>query len=77
MTNEFRKVQAALVRRGHNTDWLAAQVRERTGRYADRHYIGRVLNGKISSPNMVSAIEEVLGIKVSTGNKKMIKEDKK
>lgn len=77
MTNEFRKVKAALVRRGHNTDWLAGagQGENRTIRRPPLYR--ESAHGKISSPNMVSAIEEVLGIKVSTGNKKMIKEDKK
>lgn len=42
--------------------WLIEQVKEKTGLYFDSSYLSKVMNGQQSSPRIVNAICEILGI---------------
>lgn len=42
--------------------WLIKQVKERTGLYFDDSYLHKIKTGKLTSPKIVQAIREILGL---------------
>lgn len=42
---------------------LCRRVAEKTGKYFDDSYLSKILNGKLSTPGMISAINEILNIR--------------
>ncbi len=60
-TTTFGKaVKKKLVDLDKPQTWLIEQVREKTGMYFDDSYLGKLLNGTLSTPKMVNAIREIL-----------------
>lgn len=42
--------------------WLIEQVRDKTGLYFDDSYLHKIVTGKLTTPRIVAAITEILGI---------------
>ena len=65
VTSFGKRVKVRLIEIDKNQDWLIKQVQERTGLYFDSPYLWRILTGQLSSPNIVKAICDILGIEYS------------
>lgn len=57
------KVKMKLLQMGKEQKWLEEEVTKRTGLYMDSGYIYKILSGQRNAPKIVSAINEILGIK--------------
>lgn len=57
-----QKVQIALIQKRQTRAWLAEQITERTGLFCDASYLSKTLSGERHSPNIISAICDILGI---------------
>lgn len=57
-----KSIKLKLLERGENQNWLIEQVKTKTGLYFDSSYLHKVMTGKEKSANVVSAINEILGI---------------
>lgn len=64
MNNPCRRVKAKLVSLGMTMADLAEDVAEATGRYMDAPQLSRILNGRVTSPEVVAAVEQSLKIKI-------------
>ena len=64
MNNPCRRVKAKLVSLGMTMADLAEDVAEATGRYMDAPQLSRILNGRVTSPEVVAAVEQALKIKI-------------
>ena len=59
------KVKTELLHRGKPQNWLEEEITKRTGLYMDDGYIYKILTGQRNAPKIVSAINEILGIKTN------------
>lgn len=57
------KVKMELLQMGKEQKWLEEEVTKRTGLYMDSGYIYKILSGQRNAPKIVTAINEILGIK--------------
>ena len=58
-------VKTELLRKGKTQTWLEEEITNRTGLYADDGYIYKILTGQRNAPKIVTAINEILGIKTN------------
>lgn len=61
-TNFGKDIKHRLVDMDKSQTWLIEQVKEKTGLYFDSSYLWKVMAGELSTPKIVDAIKEVLGI---------------
>ena len=62
-TNDFGKaVKVRLVEMEKSQAWLIEQVKEKTGLYFDSGYLWRINAGVLTTPGVVAAIREILGM---------------
>lgn len=57
-----KKIDHRLVALGQSKKWLIEEVRTRTGLYFDRSYLRKIEIGELSTPKIVQAICDVLGL---------------
>lgn len=57
-----KKIDHRLVTLGQSKKWLIEEVRTRTGLYFDRSYLRKIEIGELSTPKIVQAICDVLGL---------------
>lgn len=62
-TNWGLTVKTELLHRGKTQTWLEEEITNRTGLYMDAGYIYKILTGRRKAPKVISAINEILGIK--------------
>lgn len=62
ITDYGKKIKGKLVELNETQDWLVAKVSRETGLYFDTSYLHKVMVGKLETPKIVSAINEILGI---------------
>lgn len=55
-------IKMRLLELGKSQEWLIEQVESRTGLYFDSGYMHKVLCGTAKSENILTAINEILGI---------------
>lgn len=61
-------VKVKLMEQGKTQEWLLEQLREKLPRnYFDSSILYKVLTGQVNSPNMIAAINEILGIEKNGG----------
>ena len=58
-----KRIEKKLVDLDKNQEWLMEQIRAKTGLYVDSSYMYKIKTGKCSTPSIVNAICDVLGIK--------------
>ena len=58
-------VKTELLRKGKTQTRLGEEITNRTGLYADDGYIYKILTGQRNAPKIVTAINEILGIKTN------------
>ena len=58
-------VKTELLRKGKTQTWLEEEITNHTGLYADDGYIYKILTGQRNAPKIVTAINEILGIKTN------------
>ncbi|WP_101697025.1 XRE family transcriptional regulator [Clostridium minihomine] len=54
------EVKTKLLMIGRTQEWLIAEIKERTGMYADSSNLYKIMTGQLSSPKIESAIKEIL-----------------
>jgi hypothetical protein len=60
---EFGKeINHAIVDINQPKEWLICQVREKTGLYFDRSYLHKIEVGELTTPKIIQAIREILGL---------------
>ena len=62
-------VKTELLREGRTQKWLIKEIRSRTGMYADCGYLYKIFTGQRSSPKIVRAIQDILGLTGETNGK--------
>ena len=68
-TNWGLTVKTELLHRGKTQAWLEEEITNRTGLYMDAGYIYKILTGRRNAPKIVTAINEILGIKTQAHQK--------
>lgn len=58
------RVKTELLRTGKDQKWLEEVVTEKTGLFVDNGYMYKILTGQRNAPKIVTAISEILNIKV-------------
>ena len=62
-TTDFGKaVKIRLIELDKPQAWLIEQVKEKTGLYFDDGYLWKINTGVLSTPKVVEAIREILGL---------------
>lgn len=59
-----RSVKIRLMEKNMTQEQLCKTVQERTGKYFDSSYLWKVCNGVLKTPDIVSAVCEILEIEV-------------
>lgn len=62
ITDYGMKIKVRLLELGQNQNWLIGKVRDKTGLFFDSGYLYKIMVGAEKSPNIVSAINEILSI---------------
>ena len=62
LTEYGKNVKKRLIDVGQSQEWLAGQVREKTGLFCDTAYLYKILAGERNPPSIVNAINEILGL---------------
>ena len=62
ITDYGKAIRIRLVELNQTQEWLIESVRERTGLYFDSSYLYKILTGRLSTPKVVEAINEILGV---------------
>ena len=62
LTDYGKRIKHRLIDMDRTQKWLQDEISERTGLYMDRSYMTKILTGQLSTPKVVSAINEILGI---------------
>ena len=57
-----KEIKKRLIDLGRPQTWLIKQVREKTGLYFDDSYLYKIQTGKLSTPSIISAINEILDL---------------
>lgn len=66
ITEYGKTVKKRLVDLEQPQKWLIGQVQEYTGLYFDDSYLYKIMTGKLSTPSIISAINEILGLKTNS-----------
>ena len=61
-----KKIRHRLVDLDENRSWLISQVRGKTGLYFDNGYLWKIETGRLETPSIIEAINEILDIKEDT-----------
>lgn len=61
--NYAKTVKKRLIDFDMSSGELCRRVSEKTGKYFDDSYLSKILNGKLATPGMIKAINEILDIK--------------
>lgn len=61
-TDYGKTIQHRLIDMDKPKRWLIDEVRAKTGLYFDTSYFGKIVTGRKSTPKIVNAINEILGI---------------
>lgn len=67
LTAYGKDVKKRLIDIGQSQEWLAGQVKEKTGLFCDTAYLYKILIGERNPPSIVSAINEILELGKETG----------
>lgn len=60
---EFGKeVKKKLIDIGQTQEWLIEEVKTKTGLYFDSSYLHKILVGKIATPKIVQAIQDIINL---------------
>ena len=59
-----KKIKFELIEKGKTQAWLIEEVKKKTGLFFDSSYLYKILIGTQKNPNIVKAIEEILGIEM-------------
>lgn len=62
LTDFGKEIKKKLIDMDRTQTWLIEQVREKTGLYFDDSYLYKIQVGKLSTPKIVSAIQEILDL---------------
>jgi len=57
-----KEIKKRLIDLGRPQTWLIDQVREKTGLYFDDSYLYKIQTGKLSTPSIIAAINEILNL---------------
>ena len=57
-----KAIKTRLIDMDKKQSWLIEQVKERTGLYFDDAYLWKITRGKLKTPSIVTAIQEILDI---------------
>lgn len=57
-----KEIKKRLVDMNRKQSWLISRVSETTGLYFDRSYLSKIMTGKLSTPGIISAIQQILDI---------------
>lgn len=57
-----KEIKKRLVDLDQNQGWLIAQVSAKTGLYFDGSYLHKIMTGQLTTPKILVAIKEILGI---------------
>lgn len=57
-----KRIKHALIDLNRPQSWLIDRVRERTGLYFDSSYMYKIQTGQLSTPSIVGAICDILGL---------------
>lgn len=57
-----KEIKKRLIDLGRTQTWLIERVREKTGLYFDDSYLYKIQTGKLSTPSIVAAINEILNL---------------
>lgn len=60
LTDFGKTIEKRLIDLGQPKKWLIEQVCEKTGLYFDDSYLYKIRTGKLTTPSVVSAINEIL-----------------
>ena len=63
ITEYGQAIEIALIQRKKPKKWLIQELQERTGMFVDGSNLNKIMTGKIKSPKITDAIEEILGVK--------------
>lgn len=55
-----KAIKIRLMDLGESQKWLVKEVRDKTGLYFDGYYLHKIMIGKLATPKIVSAIQEIL-----------------
>lgn len=61
-TDFGKEVKKRLIDMDKKQTWLIEEVRARTGLYFDDSYLSKILTGKLSTPGIIHAIREIVGL---------------
>lgn len=75
VTDFGKRVKVRLIEMDKNQEWLIKKVQERTELYFDSPYLWRILTGQLKSPNIISAICDILELDYSVPEQKSDKTD--
>lgn len=56
------KIKMCLIESNKEQNWLIDEVKSLTGLYFDSSYLYKIMAGKIKTPTIIAAINQVLGI---------------
>ena len=62
ITGFGKEVKKKLIDLDRQQAWLIEQVKEKTGLYFDDSYLYKIRTGQLSTPKIVQAIRDVLGL---------------
>lgn len=62
LTEFGKEVKLELLLRGETQEWLARQVKDRSGKYVDSAYIYKILSGERNAPEIKAHIRAVLDL---------------
>lgn len=55
-------IKTKLCEMNQTQNWLIEEVRKRTGLFFDSSYLHKIMTGRLASPRVVEAINEILGV---------------
>ena len=61
-TDYGKTIKHRLIDAGKTQDELIREVKEKTGLYFDSSYLSKIINGRLATPKIVCAINDILGI---------------
>lgn len=62
LTDYGKAIKFRLIEIGKDQAWLIDEVKKKTSLYFDSAYLWRIQTGQLSTPKIVAAINEILGL---------------
>ena len=63
LTEYGKTVKITLIELGQTQSWLISEIKKKLpDKYVDSSNLGKIFTGEINSPEIISAINEILGI---------------